>query len=62
MYDELVDLGIPKEDARFVLRGAATNFVTTLNLRSLLDIYHKRVVTPRGSGRSRALVRMAARG
>jgi thymidylate synthase (FAD) len=61
LYDELVNLGIPKEDARFVLPGgAATNFVTTLNLRSLLDIYHKRVVTPGAQWEIKELlVRMA---
>ncbi|MCF4152110.1 FAD-dependent thymidylate synthase [Dethiosulfovibrio sp. F2B] len=43
-YDRLLDVGIPREDARFVLPGAiTTNFVTTLNLRSFLDVYSKRV-------------------
>jgi thymidylate synthase (FAD) len=46
-YDKLLELNIKKEDARFVLPNAAsTNFVTTLNLRSLLDVYNKRVKTP----------------
>ncbi|MGB9887658.1 MAG: FAD-dependent thymidylate synthase [Moorellales bacterium] len=46
-YERLLALGIKKEDARFVLPGgAATNFVTTLNLRSLMDVYQKRVLTP----------------
>ena len=46
-YDELLSLGVNKEDARFVLPGGAgTNFVTTLNLRSFMDVYHKRVITP----------------
>jgi len=46
-YDELLDMGIAKQDARFVLPGGAcTNFVTTLNLRSFMDVYEKRVVTP----------------
>lgn len=46
-YDQLIELGIPKQDARFVLPGGAcTNFVTTLNLRSFMDIYEKRVTTP----------------
>ncbi|MBO8126829.1 MAG: FAD-dependent thymidylate synthase [Firmicutes bacterium] len=46
-YDTLLDLGVPKEDARFILPGGAdTNFVTTLNFRSLLDIYTKRVLVP----------------
>lgn len=45
-YDSLVELGIRKEDARFVLPGGAgTNFVTSLNLRSFLDVYQKRVKT-----------------
>ncbi|MBP3836786.1 MAG: FAD-dependent thymidylate synthase [Pyramidobacter sp.] len=44
-YDELVAAGVPMEDARFVLPGGiCTNFVTTLNLRSLLDVYEKRVL------------------
>lgn len=45
VYDQLVALGIKKEDARFILPGAkTTNFVTTVNLRSLIDLYHKRVI------------------
>ncbi|MDR1702606.1 MAG: FAD-dependent thymidylate synthase [Sporomusaceae bacterium] len=44
-YDKLVACGVAREDARFVLPGAAgTNFVTSLNLRSFLDIYKKRVL------------------
>lgn len=43
-YDKLIDYKIPREDARFVLPGSvSTNFVTTLNLRSFLDVYEKRV-------------------
>lgn len=43
-YDKLIDCKIPREDARFVLPGSvSTNFVTTLNLRSFLDVYEKRV-------------------
>lgn len=46
-YDKLIDLGVSKQDARFVLPGGAgTNFVTTLNLRSFLDVYEKRVKIP----------------
>ena len=46
-YDKLLALGVSKQDARFVLPGAAsTNFVTTLNLRSFLDVYEKRVIIP----------------
>ena len=46
-YDKLIELGVTKQDARFVLPGGAcTNFVTTLNLRSFMDVYEKRVLTP----------------
>ena len=46
-YDDLLKMGIVKQDARFVLPGGAcTNFVTTLNLRSFMDVYEKRVTTP----------------
>ena len=47
VYDRLLESGVNKEDARFVLPGGAgTNFVTSLNLRSFLDVYQKRVVIP----------------
>lgn len=60
-YDRLVSLGIRKEDARFVLPGgAATNFVTSLNLRSLMDIYQKRVATPGAQWEIKALVQEMA--
>ncbi len=56
-YDELTDLGVPKEDARFVLPGGAeTNLVVTVNLRSLLDLYQKRVATPGAQWEIRSLV------
>jgi thymidylate synthase (FAD) len=46
-YDKLLELGVNKEDARFVLPGSAgTNLVTSLNLRSFFDLYQKRVITP----------------
>lgn len=42
-YDRLRKLGVPAEDARYVLPNAATcNLVLTGNLRSLLDFYSKR--------------------
>lgn len=42
-YDELRRLGIPAEDARYVLsNGVACNLVMTANLRALLDFYSKR--------------------
>ena len=38
-YGKLLDLGIPKEDARFILPYSFhSNFVCTLNFRTLLDI------------------------
>ncbi|MCL4514578.1 MAG: FAD-dependent thymidylate synthase [Firmicutes bacterium] len=56
-YDRLCELGIPKEDARFVLPGGAeTNFVTTVNLRSLLDLYQKRVAVPGAQWEIRQMV------
>lgn len=60
-YDRLAELGVPKEDARFVLPGgAATNLVTTLNYRSLLELYHKRVVTPGAQWEIKEMVRLMA--
>lgn len=43
MYNCLIKLGIPQEDARSVLPQSATcNLVLTVNLRALLDFYSKR--------------------
>lgn len=43
MYDKLISLGIPQEDARSVLPNAATcNLVTSGNLRAWLEFYKKR--------------------
>lgn len=43
MYDELIKLGIPQEDARSVLPQSSTcDIVLTVNMRSLLDFYSKR--------------------
>ncbi|MHA4169935.1 FAD-dependent thymidylate synthase [Bacillus cereus] len=43
MYDSLIGMGIPQEDARSVLPQSATcNLVLTVNLRALLDFYAKR--------------------
>lgn len=60
-YDALVAAGVPMEDARFVLPGGiCTNFVTTVNLRSLLDVYEKRVLVKGAQWEIRAMVsRMA---
>ena len=42
-YKKLVDLGIPKEDARFVLPNAAeTKIVITMNVRELLHFFELR--------------------
>lgn len=42
-YDNLIDSGVPQEDARSVLPQSATcNLVLTVNLRALLDFYAKR--------------------
>lgn len=43
VYDKLIELGVPQEDARSVLPQSATcNLVLTVNLRALLDFYAKR--------------------
>lgn len=43
-YDELINSGVPQEDARSVLPQSATcNLVLTVNLRALLDFYAKRM-------------------
>ncbi len=56
-YDSLLSLGVPKEDARFVLPGGAdTNFVTTVNFRSLLDLYSKRVIVPGAQSEIKELI------
>jgi thymidylate synthase (FAD) len=60
-YDQLLELGVPMEDARFVLPGGiCTNFVTTLNLRSLLDIYEKRVLVKGAQWEIRDMVQRMA--
>lgn len=57
-YDALAAAGVPMEDARFVLPGGiCTNFVTSLNLRSLLDVYEKRVVVRGAQWEVRAMVK-----
>ena len=43
IYDELIALGIPAEDARDKLPGAATTNITfTINLRSFMNLYGTR--------------------
>lgn len=42
-YDELIDLGVHQEDARYVLANATeTKIVVTMNARSLLHFFEKR--------------------
>ncbi|QNI20407.1 thymidylate synthase [Bacillus phage 1_ICo-2020] len=57
MYNELIELGIPQEDARSVLPQAATcNLVLTVNLRAALDFYEKR---RRGNGAQHEIALLA---
>lgn len=59
IYDELRYLGVPPEDARFVLPQATTcNLVMTANLRALLDFYSKR---RKGRGAQWEIVELAER-
>lgn len=45
-YNELTEMGIPAEDARFVLPNAAeTKIVVTMNARSLLHFFEERCCT-----------------
>lgn len=61
-YDKLLSQGVPMEDARFVLPGGiCTQFVTTLNLRSFLDIYEKRVLVKGAQWEIREMVCVMAR-
>jgi thymidylate synthase (FAD) len=44
IYNHLIDLGIPKEDARFVLPNACeTSLVMTINARSLRNFFKLRM-------------------
>lgn len=43
LYNEMVNAGIPKEDARFVLTNAtSTNIIVTMNARSLFNFFELR--------------------
>jgi thymidylate synthase (FAD) len=43
VYNGLIELGVPKEDARYILPNATTsNIVVTMNLRSLRHFYDER--------------------
>jgi thymidylate synthase (FAD) len=46
LYQEMLDAGVPAEDARFLIPSAAqTNFKITVNLQSLLHICDLRLCT-----------------
>jgi thymidylate synthase (FAD) len=56
-YEQLLKLGVRKEDARYVLpQGCTVNMVTTLNLRSLWDVYQKRVQAPGAQAEIKTMV------
>lgn len=56
-YNELIELGVPQEDARAVLPNAAScNLVLTANLRTLLEFYEKRKP---GSGAQKEISQLA---
>lgn len=43
LYEEMVDFGVPKEDARYILPNAATtNIIMTMNARELLHFFSLR--------------------
>lgn len=45
-YNRLIDLGVPMEDARYVVGdGQCTNIVVTMNLRSLKHFFGERLCT-----------------
>jgi thymidylate synthase (FAD) len=60
-YEELISLGVPAEDARFILpTGQATNVVMTLNGRALIEVARKRLCS-RAQWEIRALFTCIAR-
>ena len=45
-YDKLIQLGVPKEDARFVVGdGQCSNIVVTMNCRTLKNFFKERLCT-----------------
>ena len=43
-YDDLIELGIPKEDARYILPNATTtNIIMTMNVRELIHFMQERL-------------------
>ena len=45
-YNKLIELGVPKEDARFVVGdGQCTNIVVTMNCRTLKNFFAERLCT-----------------
>lgn len=61
-YQDLIKRGATPQDARSVLPSCmATQFITTLNLRSLLDLYEKRVLTPGAQEEIKSMVALFMR-
>ena len=59
MYDNLIQIGIPQEDARSVLPNSATcNLVMTASLRTILEFYDKR---RKGNGAQQEITVLAER-
>jgi len=57
-YNELIDKGINKEDARFILPiGSSCDLVLTMNARSLLDFFSKRLI-PKAQWEIRELAKL----
>ena len=45
-YNKLIELGVPKEDARFVVGdGQSSNIVVTMNCRALKNFFSERLCT-----------------
>lgn len=58
IYNSLINLGYPREDARFVLPEATkTRMFITLNLRTLIELRDKRMNNPGAQWEIRELVR-----
>ncbi len=58
IYNSLINLGYPREDARFVLPEATkTRMFITLNLRTLIELRNKRMNNPGAQWEIRELVR-----
>ena len=56
-YEDLVKNGVKYEDARMILpQAACTNMVISMNLRSFIELWEKRVVTPGAQQEIRDLI------